>query len=286
MKITLSQFAGFCNGVKRAYDMVSALDMVSAKKPVFILGTLVHNDSVNGRIQKIGIKEIKREVFLAATKGEIGTIIFTAHGTGPDVYKKAKLIGADVVDTTCPKVIKVQRLAQVFAKRGYNLIIIGDKDHKEVRGIKDWAGGKTQIISKLSDIGKINFPISSKIAVLSQTTQNEDLLKNLALLIQKKYPKAEIIFTICRTTERRQKEIKKLAKVNDLVLVIGSKASANSNRLYEISKQLNPKTYFIDSADDIKKQWFNNVKSVALSAGASTPSWIIEEVLKKIQSFQ
>jgi (E)-4-hydroxy-3-methyl-but-2-enyl pyrophosphate reductase len=282
MKITISQYAGFCNGVKRAYEMVNSLDMKSAKKPIYILGTLVHNADVNKKIEKLGIKEIERADFFAAKAGEIGTLIITAHGTGPAVYAKAREIDAEILDTTCPKVVKVQRLAQVYAKREYGLIIIGDKEHKEVRGINDWAGGKAQIVSGLEDIKKINFPTSAKIAVLSQTTQNEDFFEEASKIIQKKFPQAEIVSTICRTTEERQKEIKKLAEMNDLVLVIGSKTSANSNRLFEIAKSINQKTYFIENASEINPEWFKNIETCAITAGASTPSWVIEEVMKRI----
>jgi 4-hydroxy-3-methylbut-2-enyl diphosphate reductase len=283
MDINLSQYAGFCDGVKRAYDMVMAIDTRRAKKPIFVLGSLVHNGDVIAKIAEKGITRIERADFFAAHSGDIGTIIVNAHGAGPDFYEKAKALGVDVVDTTCPKVIKVQRLARVFARRGLKIVIIGDHGHKEVRGINEWGDGNAVIISEEEDLGKLNFPPEERIAVLSQTTQNEDFYKKISDQIKEKYKNAEIQFTACQTTHDRQGEIKKLAKENDVIVVIGSRGSANSNRLFEIAKNINTKAYFIENSKEIKKEWFSGVQKVAVTAGASTPGWIIKEVVEALQ---
>jgi (E)-4-hydroxy-3-methyl-but-2-enyl pyrophosphate reductase len=282
MEIKLSQYAGFCSGVKRAYDMVSVLDPEKSKKPVFILGSLVHNDEVNKKIEEKGIKKIDEEFLSGAKSGEIGTLIITAHGVSPDIYETAKQKGIVVFDTTCPKVIKVQRLAMTYAKRGYEIIIIGDKDHKEVRGINGWGGGKSEIISIKKDLNKLKFNKNEKIVILSQTTQNEDFFLEIGESIRKKYEKAEIINTTCHATHERQEEVKKLARNNEAVIIIGSKTSANSNRLWEISRNINPLSYFIEKASDLKAEWLKDVKSVGVAAGASTPEWIINEAIKKL----
>ncbi|HPN96679.1 MAG TPA: 4-hydroxy-3-methylbut-2-enyl diphosphate reductase [Candidatus Moranbacteria bacterium] len=282
MEIHLSQFAGFCDGVKRAYEMVMTTDMSRIKSPVFVLGSLVHNNEVNKKIEERGIKKIERDFFFSAKPGEIGTVIITAHGVGPDVYKIAKKKGIDIIDTTCPKVIKVQRLAKVFSERGNKIILVGDKDHKEVRGINEWGGGKAVVISREKDLEKLDFEKEEKIAVLSQTTQNEDLYKKIAVEISRKFPSAEIIHTTCGTTHLRQEEIKKMAVDNDLVLIIGSLASANSGRLYGIAEKINKNSHFIEKANDIKKEWLMKAKKVGISAGASTPPWVIEKVLKRV----
>ncbi len=279
MKITLSQYAGFCDGVKRAYEMVSVLNMARAKKPVMILGSLVHNPEVNQKIAKKGITRIDRDYFFKAKPGEIGTLIITAHGTGPDVYMEAKRKKIKLIDVTCPKVVKVQRLAKVFSGRGYKIVIIGDKGHKEVLGICDWSGKNALIVSNNSDLKRIRFSPKEKIAVLSQTTQNEEFFRQAAEIIKKKCPLTEILFTTCHTTHQRQKEIKKLAEGNNPVVVIGSMASANSKRLFEIAREVNPRTYFIENVEGLNKRWFSGAKKVAVSAGASTPSWIIEEIM-------
>lgn len=283
MQVTVSKFAGFCDGVRRAYEIASRLDMARAKKPVMILGSLVHNEEVNRRITEKGIVRIDREPFFNSKKGEIGTLIITAHGDGPDVFAVAEKKGIEIIDATCPKVVKVQRLAKVYFERGYKLVIIGDKNHKEVRGIGEWGGSGAYIISDEADLAKIDFSKKDKIAVVSQTTQSEDFFLKAGQFIVKKYPQAEVISTVCLTTHQRQDEITKLAGENDLVIVIGSKESANSNRLFEIARSINPKSYFVGKAEEIKKNWFSKTDRIAVTAGASTPAWIIDDVLKRIE---
>ena len=282
MKINLSQYAGFCEGVKRAYDMVMNLDLKDVRKPICILGSLVHNPEVNRKIEKRGIKEITREVFFNSKPEEIGAIIITAHGTGPDVYEFARRNNIDILDTTCPKVVKVQRLAMVWKKRGYKLIIVGDKDHKEVRGINDWGGGKSEIVSEEKDLGSLSYNTEDKIAILSQTTQNEKFFLEIGYKIKGRYRNAEIINTTCSTTHKRQKEARKMAKENEVMIIIGSRTSANSKRLWEISKEINSSSYFIEKSEDIDAKWIKNIKNIGITAGASTPEWIINEVVKKL----
>lgn len=283
MKIHLSQFAGFCDGVRRAYEMINTLDISKAKKPIFILGSLAHNADVVREIHKKGIFKIDLEYFLQSKKGEIGTIIVTAHGVGPEIFALAKEKEIEIIDTTCPKVIKVQRLAKVFSARDHSIILIGDKGHKEVEGINSWGKGKSRIISTQEDLENLDFSNDKKIIVLSQTTQSEEFFKKAGKFIKNKFPDTQIISTICYTTHDRQGEISKLAEKNDVVIVIGSKESANSSRLFEIAKEKNPQTYFIENAIQLKKRWFFEMEKVLVTAGASTPSWVIEEVVEKLE---
>lgn len=282
MEIYLSQFAGFCDGVKRAYDMASALDMKKAKKPVFILGSLVHNPDVSKKIEKKGIIKIERENFLTLQPRKIGTLIITAHGVGPNVFKVAKERKIEVIDTTCPKVIRAQRLARVYNQRGYGIVLVGDRGHKEVKGINEWGEKKAQVVSSDADLAKLKFKKNEKIAVLAQTTQSEEFFKKVVDFVKNKFSKVEIASTICDTTQERQEEVKNLARLCETIIVIGSKTSANSTRLYKIAHSLNQRTYFIRNAQELSKEWFNGIKKVAVTAGASTPDWIIEEVMKKI----
>ena len=292
MEITLSQFAGFCDGVKRAFETVIALATENPnentfvylgkkmKKPVFVLGSLVHNQDVVGKIEEKGIKRIDMEKFVQALPGEIGTIIITAHGSGPREYEIAKIKGIDLIDTTCPKVIKVQRLAQTFVKKGYNLILVGDKDHKEVKSIYEWGGGKTMVISNSEELEKVDFDPGQKIIILSQTTQSQDFLAAVYEYIKKKYKNVEIIDTICMETRQRQGELKELAKKSDAMVIIGSTDSANSTRLYEISKVINPKSVFVSRVGELNDAFFKGARKVGVTAGASTPEWIIADVLE------
>lgn len=283
MKITLSQFAGFCDGVRRAFETVSNLDSESVKKPIYVLGSLVHNQDVVRKIEEKGIHKIDLEKFIAAKLGEIGTLIITAHGVGPQVYEMAKEKNIEIIDTTCPRVIKVQRLAQIYIKRGYFIILVGDKDHKEVRSISEWGEGKAIIVSNADDLKNLNLDQAEKIIILSQTTQSKDFVEEVYNFIKNKFSAVEILDTICLATEQRQDEIKKLAMENDAVLVIGSPESANSNRLFEIAISINSKTIFIQRAGDMDEKWFSQIKSVAVTAGASTPNWIIEEVIAQLE---
>ncbi|MFA5777122.1 MAG: 4-hydroxy-3-methylbut-2-enyl diphosphate reductase [Parcubacteria group bacterium] len=284
MKITLSQYAGFCDGVKRAYDIALKISKdKKVKKPIFVLGSLVHNNDVVRKIEKMGIGKISFDgnidKFFSSNKRKIGTLIVTAHGIGPKFYKLAKEKNIDVIDTTCPKVIKVQRLAKLYSDRNYQVIIIGEKMHKEVKGIFEWSNEKAIIIDNEKDIKNIKLNPKKKIAIISQTTQSEDFVKKISDMIRKEYPKSTEIFdTLCLTTRDRQGEVKEMAKNNDVIIIIGSPDSANSTHLWKIAKKINSRSYFVKRAGDIKKNWFENAKKIGISAGASTPLWIIERV--------
>lgn len=295
MKITIAKTAGFCFGVKRAYD----LTCVNSKDcdDVFILGKLVHNNDVCADLKKRGIKETK-----SLDDIREGTIIFTAHGVGPGMYEKASAKGLKIIDTTCPKVMKAQRLAKTFTEKGCQVIAFGDKNHKEVKSIFEWSEKKAKIIGSLKEAKKIspqkkqklNFLAvakkfspskNKKYCLLSQTTQNVEEFKKIASYLKKKLKSNFTYFnTICESTNDRQKEVRQLAKENDVVIVIGGKDSANSKMLHKIAKSINKKSYFIENAKELKKSWLNGIKKIAISAGASTPEWVIEEVVEKIKS--
>ncbi|HBO16749.1 MAG: 4-hydroxy-3-methylbut-2-enyl diphosphate reductase [Candidatus Moranbacteria bacterium GW2011_GWE2_35_2-] len=289
MEVTLSKYAGFCDGVDRAYNIVKKIaDDPMIKKPIYVLGSLVHNEDVVKKIEQLGIGNIKpgerlEEIFEYADK-KIGTLVITAHGMGPKIYELAKKKGVDIVDTTCPKVTKVQRLARVFFDRLYQIVIVGEKDHKEVKGIYEWAKKKAVFVENILDLKKLRLDVSKKVAIISQTTQSQDFVKKVSDFIRGKYSDVELVDTICLATQNRQNEVKELAKRNDAVIIIGSPESANSNRLWEISKKINSRSYFIQRKYDIKKEWFDNCQKIGVTAGASSPKWIIEDVMVYLKS--
>ncbi|KKQ04409.1 MAG: 4-hydroxy-3-methylbut-2-enyl diphosphate reductase [Candidatus Moranbacteria bacterium GW2011_GWE2_36_40] len=288
MEITLSQYAGFCEGVERAYDIVEKIAKdPKVKRPIFVLGSLVHNSDVVEKIEKMGVQKVHvegpLEDFFEKIKNEVGTLVITAHGIGPQIYDLAKKYKIDLVDTTCPRVIKVQRLAKIFFERDTQIVIVGEKNHKEVRGIYEWANKRAIFIETDEDLCGFNVDSNRKIAVISQTTQDQEFVDRAAAQILKKYPHAEIIDSICLTTHNRQTEISQLAKQNDVIIAIGSPESANSTRLWEISKRINPQSHFIQRASELEADWFAGCKKVAVTAGASTPRWIIDEVLEKLK---
>ena len=291
MEITLSSYAGFCEGVERAYNIVEKIAKdPTVKRPIFVLGSLVHNDDVVERIEKMGVQKVHvegpLEDFFEKIKDEVGTLVITAHGIGPQIYDMAKKFGVDLVDTTCPRVIKVQRLAKAFFDRDSQIVIIGEKNHKEVKGIYEWANKKAIFIETDEDLCGFDVDPKKKISVISQTTQDQEFVDRAAAQIAKKYPHAEIVDSICLTTHHRQTEIKELASKNDVVIVIGSPESANSKRLWEIAQRVNEASYFVQRASEIDDGWFAGCKKVAITAGASTPAWIIEEVVEKVENLQ
>ncbi len=291
MEINISKYAGFCNGVQRAYEIVQKLANDSqVKKPIYVLGSLVHNDDVVRSIEKWGIKKIDFSGKISEAKKEInkyqiGTLVITAHGIGPEIFEVAEKKDIDIVDTTCPKVIKAQRLAEVAWKRERRIIIIGKKRHKETMGILRWARKDAVVVETEYDVLKIYELVSpeDKVTIVSQTTQNKDQVDKLIEKLLLKFPFAEILDTVCETTKNRQEEAKNLAKQNDVMLVVGSPDSSNSTELWNISKTVNPCSYFIERAEQIDFKWFNDCQSVGLTAGASTPDWITKKIVEMVE---
>jgi len=275
LKITIAKHSGFCFGVKRAYDLACAGSRSRGK--VYILGKLVHNDDVCRDLRKKRIKEIK-----SLNEAKEGTIIFTAHGVGPRLYEKVIKKGLKIIDTTCPKVVKAQRLAKNYAKKGYQVIVFGDEKHEEVKGIWEWSGDKVKIIGSLKEAKKLKLEKKKKYCLISQTTQNVEEFKRIKDYLSKASANFVYFNTICDSTDSRQNETRKLAEKNDAVIIVGGRDSANSRRLYEIAKSINLKTYFIENARQLKKNWFSDIKKLAITAGASTPEWAISKVIDKI----
>jgi 4-hydroxy-3-methylbut-2-enyl diphosphate reductase len=282
VKIVLSKYAGFCGGIERAYEMaMKASESKKTKKPIFMLGSLAHNEDVVRKIEESGIKKIKFDGNLKKlfdSKRKIGTLIITAHGIGPKIYELCRQKEIDIIDTTCPKVVKVQRLAELFSRKGEKTIIIGGKKHKEVKGTKEWSGRKAIVIENEKDLKNIKWGKNEKINIISQTTQNERFIKKFISLIKAEYPSSKFINTICLTTSNRQKEVRMMAKKCDVMIIIGSPRSSNSTNLWKISKEINPRSHFIERSENIDEKWLKNSQKIGITAGASVPSWVINEV--------
>ncbi|MFA6285286.1 MAG: 4-hydroxy-3-methylbut-2-enyl diphosphate reductase [Parcubacteria group bacterium] len=275
-KITIGRHSGFCFGVKRAYD----LTCVNSKDcdNVYIFGKLVHNNDVCQDLYKRGIKEIK-----ALSDIKEGTVIFTAHGVGPVFYEKASAQGLKIIDTTCPKVMKAQRLAKNFTEKKHQVLVFGDRDHKEVKSIFEWSGKKAKIVGSLEEVKKMKLDKTKKYYLISQTTQNVEEFKKIIAYLQKNLKKFTYFNTICPSTDDRQKEIRNLARRNDVIIVIGGKDSANSKMLHEIAKKINKKSFFIENEKEIAKIKLKGAMRIAISAGASTPDWIIKQIVNNLK---
>ncbi len=276
MEINLAKSAGFCFGVRKA--IAAALESAKIKKPVFMLGDIVHNEEVVRQIKDSGVKKINR-----LTKGRGKTLLIRAHGCSKKTMQRALKLGYAIIEATCPMVKEIHEIAKKLEASGYQIIVIGDKQHDEVRGIVGQLESKAIVIDKPENI-PAKIKTIKKAAVVVQSTQNLDNALAILHLLRKDIPEVNFHNTICTPTKMKQNEVKSMPLENDLMVIIGSKNSANTKRIYEISKPLNKNSYWINSADQIKKSWFDNAKSAGITAGASTPQSSIDEVIQKIKT--
>lgn len=280
MKITISKFAGFCQGVEMAYQTV--IDYARQNNNddnIYILGDLCHNQEVVKKIKSLGIKKIS-----SIKDIQKGTIIITAHGIDREIMLKAENKKLKNIDTTCSKVKRLQQIVYKFYKQGKEIIIFGDKNHKEIKGVNSWCDYHAVVISKVEDLKNIDFAKFKNALLVSQTTQNQKNFMEVAAILRKRIKNLKIFNTICQTTRERQEDIKNLSEKNDAIIVIGDKQSANSTRLFQIAKQKNKNSFFISSAEKLNLKEFAKFKTIGVSAGASAPKWLISKIYDKLNS--
>ncbi len=272
MNVNLAESAGFCFGVKRALDI--AFRTAKVNKNVFMLGDIVHNEEVVSRIRKTGIKKIKKP---GAGIGK--TLLIRAHGTGRDILNNAKRSGYKIVDATCPMVKEIHNIAARMESKGYQIIVVGDKKHDEVLGIIGQLRNKAIVIDDIKLIDQDKIRKIDKACVVVQSTQNLETVTDIVGFLKKRIKELKFFNTICGPTRMKQEEIKKIPLNNDAVVIIGSKKSANTRRLYEIAKSINPRSYWINSKEEIRPAWFKLVNSIGVTAGASTPETTIQDIV-------
>jgi 4-hydroxy-3-methylbut-2-enyl diphosphate reductase len=277
MKINLASSAGFCSGVKRALKI--ALELSKTGKNIEMLGDIVHNEDVVKEIEKSGIKKIKM-----LKKGSDKTLLVRAHGAAKHTLERAARLGYKIVDATCPMVKEIHRIVSEMEKEGYQIIIIGDKKHDEVQGIAGQLKTKAMKIDTQNDIPKNPKHGWQRSCVVVQSTQQIEKALKIVKILETRIPELKFFNTICLPTRIKQEEIKTLPLKNDVIIVIGSKKSANSKRLYEISRSLNKRTYWVQSKDEIKPWWLKKAKTVGITSGASTPDATTKEIIKYIRS--
>ncbi|OGX57059.1 MAG: 4-hydroxy-3-methylbut-2-enyl diphosphate reductase [Omnitrophica WOR_2 bacterium RIFOXYC2_FULL_43_9] len=278
MKITIAKNAGFCFGVKRAID--TALESSQNKEnPVYMLGDIVHNENVVEKIERTGIKKIKN-----LSPYQKGSLLIRAHGSAKKIVEKAATLGLKVIDATCPMVKEIHKIAIEMDAQGYKIIVIGDHKHDEVQGIVGQIPHKAIILEDMADIKKKITKKIPKAAVVIQSTQNLEKVLQMKAALETYVADLQFFNTICSPTRLKQTEIKTLPQQNDCVIVIGSKTSANTKRLYQIAKSLNPNSHWVNSAAKLKKEWFTRVQSVGITAGASTPDETIQEIKSYIET--
>lgn len=277
MKITQANQRGFCYGVKRAVDMALASAKNDAK--VHTLGDIVHNKQVVDKLASQGIKKVN-----GIDEIENGRVVIRSHGVGPSIYKNASRKGLEIIDATCPNVRKAQLSAQKLSEQGYSVVIIGEKDHPEVKSIYEWAGSSPLIIGSIEEAEQM--PAQEKIGVVAQTTFSIKEFDNIVAVLQEKSDDMKIERTICQATEQRQQAALELAENADVMIIIGGRHSANTQRLCMLCKAKCGRTYHIETAANLDIKWFKATDHVGITAGASTPEWVIEEVIEKMQEFE
>ena len=272
---------GFCAGVVRAIDIVR-IALEAFGPPIYVRKEIVHNRFVVEELQGKGA--IFVDSVEEVPNGE--RVIYSAHGVSPEVREASAARGLRVIDATCPLVTKVHVEAVKFAKEGYSLILIGHHDHDEVIGTLGEAPLVTQVVGSPEQVESLTVPNPYRVAYLTQTTLSLDETKDIIAALQKKFPniKGPAAQDICYATENRQVAVKHVASDADLLLVVGSENSSNSNRLVEVARNLGTNAHLIDSCGDIEPDWLENVKTIALTAGASAPECLVEEVVKFLDS--
>lgn len=273
VKITIAKSAGFCFGVKRAIDL--AQDIASKNSDVYTFGPLIHNPQEVARLEKENIKVIEDY-----SKIEKGVLVLRTHGIPLDIYENlSKKENIKIVDAACPFVKKAQDIIKELSKDSEQIVIVGEKKHPEVVALVSYGKGKCLVVEDKNDVK--NVKKTDIIYIVSQTTQSPKKFEEIVNEISK-ISQVKVFNTICRATFDRQSAAAKLAKEVNVMIVIGGKNSGNTTRLYQICSNIT-KTYHIEDVDEIEPAWFDKVESVGITAGASTPDWIIENIKRRIK---
>ena len=286
MEVKVAKTAGFCFGVQRAVDKVYEL-IGSCPDRLFTLGPIIHNEEVVNDLEKKGVRVASEDDLRTLPEGS--TVVIRSHGVGKEVYDHLEECGLSYVDVTCPFVLKIHRIVEKESRAGAHIVIIGDPDHPEVVGICGWCMGPYTVIRTEQDALDFVFPADKNICIVSQTTFNYNKFKDLVeILSKKRYDNTvlnilNILNTICNATEERQKEAKSIAGEVDTMLVVGGRHSSNTQKLFEICKKECENTYYIQTPVDLDSDMFQCSSYVGITAGASTPKKIIEEVQEHVR---
>ena len=277
MEIILAEYRGFCYGVTRAVEL--AENSLKEAAPICTLGPIIHNPQMVERLRQNGIGKVD-----SLDEMEQGTIVIRSHGVGPQVYQAAADKQLTIVDATCPHVKKAQQSAKTLLETNDYVVVIGEKKHPEVKSIFEWSNQKAYVIETVEEAELL--PNAERIGVVSQTTFAGGDFDRITEVLSKKCTELEVKRTICTATEQRQKAAVELAKKVDIMIVIGGKNSANTTRLAELCAKTGCCTKHIETANELEAEWFFGKTKAGITAGASTPGWIIEEVAEKMETFE
>ena len=279
-KIRVAKTAGFCFGVKRAVETVYE----QVKKdggPVYTYGPIIHNEEVVADLEARGVQVLQgRRDLEALTQG---TVVIRSHGVPEEIYRLIEERWLACVDATCPFVRKIHRIVEKYSREGWQIVITGDASHPEVEGIRGWCQGPSTVISTLEETENLEFPEGTKVCIVSQTTFNYNKFKDLVEILEKKRYDRIVLNTICNATEERQAEARRIACEADTMIVIGGRHSSNTQKLYEICRRECENTYYIQTLVDLDTGPFQCIGCVGITAGASTPNNIIEEVQEYVR---
>ena len=275
MDVTVAKTAGFCFGVKRAVEKVSE-QIEKGKTPIYTFGPIIHNEEVVRDLEERGVKVLETAEELRQLTD--GVVVIRSHGVGKDIYDILEKNGIEIIDATCPFVKKIHRIVSEQNENGRRVIIVGNGKHPEVEGIKGWGNDDTLVIETAEEFEKLQISDGEKLCIVAQTTFNYNKFQDLVEKISKTRYDILVLNTICNATQERQVEARQIASQVDVMIVIGGRNSSNTQKLYEICRRECKETYYIQTLKDFKPEKAGSVRSVGITAGASTPNQIIEEV--------
>ncbi len=284
-RIILAESAGFCFGVKRAVELVEQ-EAARASGPIYTYGPIIHNEHVVNELSARGVRVMEEKADLSdKTLWPRGTVVLRSHGVAKRVADRLQAEGFAVVDATCPFVKKIHKLVREHASAGDFVVIIGNHDHPEVEGIVGWIpeGAPFAVISDPADTDTLNIPYEKRVFIVSQTTFRADKFEDLVEIMHQKGYDISAVNTICSATAARQEEAARIAAHAEVMLVIGGSNSSNSQKLFEICRKACKKTYFIQTASDLDPETLQSIREIGITAGASTPNTIIQEVVRECQ---
>jgi (E)-4-hydroxy-3-methyl-but-2-enyl pyrophosphate reductase len=278
VEVKLAKTSGFCMGVRRALEMV-LFEANKKEGPIYTYGPLIHNEQVMKLLETkgvsvlTGVKDIKE-----------GTLVIRAHGIPPSERKLLKTSGLKLIDATCPRVARVQALIRYHTGKGYMAVIVGDKDHVEVIGLKGHGNGKALVVGSAEEVGQL--PQADKVIVVAQTTQEKNRFDEVVRAVQGRFPDALIFDTICDATRNRQDEVRALAPHVDAMVVVGGYHSGNTRRLAQVAQSTGLPVFHVETAEELERVRLSSMEVVGVTAGASTPNWMIKKVVQKLETIR
>lgn len=271
---------GFCFGVRDAIDVVRELG--EGGTPVYTLGAIVHNPQVAEELEDVNVHVIER--LEDAPDGSV--VAITAHGAPPDFQEQAEKRGLKVIDTTCPLVTRIQKTALDLVNSRHSVLVYGDANHKEVKGIVGWSGGKAKVIKKIEDLE--GWEPTRRVALIAQSTSNVELFTQMAKEVVGKMVargvEVQVINTICKPTKERQSAVRDLAREVDVVIAVGGQQSANTRKLVQAAEEEGAHAYQVQRVEEVRPEWFDGAQTVGITAGASTPDWVVDQVEARVRS--